>query len=77
MEVARLPEVECEKKDLLNALTLIQETHQRRARRYRELANRGSRDQGVRVGSLLWVKKETVNHLQKLNIKWDSHYRVV
>ncbi len=58
---------------------VIQATHKTLTRKYREVANRGRKNQSVRVGSLVWVRKEVLNPgvSRKLQPKWDGPYKVV
>lgn len=75
----QLPSTEEEGDDVSAARALIKETHQKMARRYRDVANRRRKTQSVEVGVLVWVRKETTapGTCRKLNPKWDGPYRVV
>ena len=76
---APLPGVPGEPEGLQVAHEVVQATHKTLTRRYREVANRHRKNQAVRVGSLVWVRKEVLNPgvCRKLQPKWDGPYRVV
>lgn len=76
---APLPSVPGDTEGLQVAHEIIQATHKTLTRRYREVANRGRKSQSVRVGSLVWVRKEVLNPgvCRKLQPKWDGPYKVV
>ena len=76
---APLPTVPGEPEGLKVAHETIQATHKALTRRYREVANRCRQNQSVRVGSLVWVKREVHDPgvCRKLQPKWNGPYRVV
>ncbi|KAK3880838.1 hypothetical protein Pcinc_014696 [Petrolisthes cinctipes] len=76
---ACLPSVTGDEDDLALAHDLIHDTHQKRSQRYRDVANRKQRNQSVKVGVLVWVKRETEfpSTIQKLNVKWNGPYKVI
>ena len=76
---APLPTVPGEPEGLKVAHETIQATHKALTRRYREVANRSRQNQSVRVGSLVWVKREVHDPgvCRKLQPKWNGPYRVV
>ena len=73
-----LPVVSSENDDVLEAHRLIQETQRAMTQKYRDVANRGRKNQSVSVGTLVWVKRETVvpGTSRKLNPKWTGPFRV-
>ena len=69
---------ESDSDDVLEAHRLIQETQRTMTQRYRDVANRGRKNKSVDVGTLVWVKRETVTPgtSRKLNTKWLGPFRV-
>lgn len=73
-----LPVVSGDQKEVVEAHRLIQETQRAMTQKYRDVANRGRKNQGVSVGTLVWVKRETTipGTSRKLNPKWTGPFRV-
>ena len=73
-----LPVVSSDSDGVSEAHRLIGETQKAMTQRYRDVANRNRKNQSVGVGTLVWVKRETITPgtSRKLNPKWMGPYRV-
>ena len=74
-----LPVVSSDSDDVSEAHRLIWETQKSMTQKYRDVANRGRKNMKVSVGTLVWVKRETITpgSSRKLNPKWTGPFRVV
>ncbi len=75
----RFPEIEGTEEGIAEAHAILMETHQKMARKFRAVANRGRRNQKVGEHSLVWVKSESSlpGTCKKLNLKLLGPYRVI
>ncbi len=64
--------------DLAVALELVKRTNREQAKKWRNKANKGRREQRVAVDTLVWVKREYTTSLsdRKLGVKWIGPYKV-
>ncbi|KAK4324255.1 hypothetical protein Pmani_005095 [Petrolisthes manimaculis] len=75
---APLPTITSDHNDAGRLKRLIQEASTVSLRRYRAFANRHRKNEKVELGSLVWVKQETIipGTCAKLNQKWKGPYKV-
>ncbi len=75
--VAELPQIG-QDSDLEVALDVVRRTNVERARKWRDRANMGKRNQRVEEGQLVWVRKDYTISLNdpKLEVKWIGPYKV-
>ena len=75
---APLLTVQSEDSDVQRLKRMIKDASVSSQRRYRAVANRKRRNERVAIGSLVWVKSETVlpGTCTKLNAKWKGPFRV-
>ncbi len=74
-----LPAIEGTEVGIAEAHAILRETHQKMARKFRAVANRGHINQKVGERSLVWVKSEgsLPGTCKKLNLKWLGPYQVI
>ncbi len=75
----RLLEIKGTEEGIAEAHAILRETHQKMAKKFRAVANRGRRNKKVGERSLVWVKSESSlsGTCEKLNLKWLGPYRVI
>ena len=79
LETNSLPVIEGDEDDLSIAHQVIRNTHEKMARKFRSVANRGRINQAVKEQDLVWVKSVTPvpGSCRKLNLRWNGPYKVV